>query len=349
MIRVLIVDDSDTARQALRLALESDSELCVVGEASDGDSALAKIQELGPDIVTMDVYLRRENGIDVVAEIMEHCPCPVLMVTAADLHHGEVSYAATLAGALDVMPKLPAPTHPAYADRSRMLIRLVKALAAVPVVHIRRRPKSDRKQLYDRPLSGLLRRWGNVRALAIGASTGGPPVVSTLLASVGTPMRLPVLLVQHISPGFIAGFAAWLAGTAGHAVRVVDGPEQLLPDTVYIPTEDRHLVLQNPDTVATTLDAPVAFNRPSVDVLFNSVATHLGTNAVGVLCTGMGKDGAEGLAALRQAGAYTIVQSPDTCAVGGMPQSAINLGAAEQVMSPSAIGRFLHEHFGPRS
>lgn len=341
MIKAVIVDDSPTAREALRLALESDSQIAVVGEAERGSQALRLIRRLDPDIVTMDVYLHNENGLDVVAAIMERCPRPVVVITGANLENSELGFAATAAGALEVVSKLPSPTSPGYESQRYRLLRLIKTLYAVPVVHhyhSRHRRFRPIKSSTPPPCHVSKR---PPRALLIGASTGGPPVVADLLLALPKPFPLPIAFVQHISSGFVDGFAAWLSQVTGHEVVITSEPVTVEAGKVYVACDDRHLIFRSQTTLASVNEDPIASQRPSVDALFESAARHLHNRVIAVLLTGMGSDGAQGMATLKSLGACTIAQKPSTCAVDGMPRAAIEQDAVEHVMTPEAIGEHL--------
>jgi two-component system chemotaxis response regulator CheB len=335
---VLIVDDSATARLALRWALESDPEIRVVGEAADRAEALELVAELEPDLVTMDVMLRHDDGIDVAAALMTGSPVPILIVTGRDLRDPQLVYQTMEAGALDVFPKLPVATSPEYDPQRRRLVRLVKALAGVHVV--RRRPRRA-----SRPERGPLpvpRPLGGVCEVALlGASTGGPPVLAQLLERIPAPAPLPIVVVQHMAMGFAEGFASWLSAATRHCTRIVEKACSLEPGVVYLAPSDRHLVFTARQSLGLSDEAPRFYQRPSVDVLFETAAVAVGGAAIAVLLTGMGRDGAAGLAALKRAGAYTIAQEPASCAVASMPETAIAAGAVEVVLPPDELAQAL--------
>ncbi len=350
MPRVLIVDDSATARLALRQALAADPQLEVVGEAQDGNSALAAVRALHPDIVTMDVRMRREDGVDVTARIMAERARPIVIVTSCNPKDPDLVYRALQAGALEVLAKLPGPLEADYAQRQRELVRTLTVLAAVPVVHRFRRgggapaprtvtsgpsvaeavPASPGEPMPSPRPDDTPRK---PRALLVGASTGGPPVISSLLASLPAPFPIPIVVVQHIAEGFASGFASWLASTTGHSASVVTGPVQLRAGHVHVAPDDANLRLETNGLLVRR--APSGTGAlPSIDILFKSSVESFGKRQIAVLMTGMGRDGTEGMAALHAAGANTFVQHPDTCAVGSMPSSVIAARAARRVLRP---------------
>lgn len=346
MISVLIVDDSATARVALRQAIESDPQLQVIGEAATGDEALRLVKRRNPDIVTMDVFLHHENGLDVAGAIMAQLPRPILVVTSGDVTDPTLAFRAIEVGALEICRKLPSPRSPDYPQLRDKLIRLVKTLAKVPVVSRHRRAEpsqrleGSRSPQPERAPAGVSEhRTCQPQLLVIGASTGGPPVLGSILGQLPKPFPLPIAVVQHMEGSFVKGFTLWLAGVTGHAVVCVEDWARLEPGTVYLPRAQRHLRCASADRAVASEDAPRGFHRPSVDVLFESAARHVGRDTIGVLLTGMGRDGADGLKQLHDAGAMTIAQDPQSCAVASMPSHAIEYGAASVVLNPDRIAR----------
>jgi two-component system chemotaxis response regulator CheB len=338
-IRILIVDDSQTARAALSELFASDPELCVVGEAATKDETLRLIESTAPDIVTLDIYLTRESGIDVAAAIMARCARPILLITGVNPNDPQLIYRAMEAGALEVRPKPPGASQPGHAAARDRLIRLVKSLAKVPVVHRYQRARAGAPTVAEKvqappPRSGR-------QVVLFGASTGGPPVLSALFEALPAPFPLPIVVVQHISPGFGEGLVQWLSQTTGHEICTVREPLTIEPGRVFFAADDRHLVFSSSTTITPDDSADSRFQRPSIDVLFESAARRIGANAVAVLMTGMGSDGARGLLALRQAGALTVAQRPETCTIDSMPRHAIDLKAAGVVLSPELIVGFL--------
>jgi len=332
--RILIVDDSATARLAMRRALETEPGLSVVAEASSRRLALAALEQVGADLVILDVHLRDEDGVDLAAEIMQISPRPILIVTGIDPDSPTLAFRALEAGALDVLAKLPSDADPAYEPLRRRLVRTVRALAEVPVV-TRRRRRAPVRPVVPSPSPRRPRRPGVV---VVGASTGGPPVLEQLLRDLAAPLPVPVVVVQHIAAGFVQGLASWLSNTTGHPTVVCHGATVLEPGAVYFAPDGLHLAFSGPRLVSVDDSPPRGFHKPAIDRLFETAALHAGADVVGVLLTGMGQDGAAGLAALRQAGAATVAQEPSTCIVGSMPSAAIKRGAAEVVAAPAQLG-----------
>lgn len=338
LVRVLVVDDSVTARLALRAALESDPAVCVVGEAEDGPSALRQVKALSPDIVLMDVYLRGHNGLDVAAEVMATCAVPILAVTAANPSDPALVFRGMDVGVLEICVKPPAPDDPSYPEARRQLTRLVKVLAHVPVVH---RAVKRRETVTPVPQRAPVNKVPGV--VLLGASTGGPPVLRAILEQLSRPFSLPIVLVQHMTAGFGQGFATWLQDATKHQVRVVNRSESLEAGVVYLAHDARHLRFTSAQTLTPGDEPPVRHQRPSIDVTFASAAEHFPGAVAAAVLTGMGNDGAEGLRALQLAGANTYVQSAETCVVDSMPNEALKLSTSARVVSPGELAIALQQ------
>ena len=345
MTTVVVVDDSASARLALRHALELDVSIRVVADASNATRAELAIREHRPDIVTMDVHLGSEDGIECAGRIMNACPTPILIVTGLDPKDPDLVFRAMQAGALEVFPKLPGPSSPAYSEGRTRLVRTVKALARVPVVTRHRRSAPATRAASTPPAPGSRRSTaienGSPRLVAIGASTGGPPVLHSLLSSLPAPFPVPIAIVQHICAGFTQGLATWLSTTTGHDVRVCENCDRLEPGRVYLGADARHLRVLSDAHLGPAGGAPRHLYRPAIDELFESAAQKLGPSVVAVLLTGMGSDGADGLRALREAGALTLAQSFETCVVDSMPRHAHSAGAVAHLLHPDEIGAML--------
>ncbi len=339
--RILIVDDSATARRGLSWALtDASSDIVVAGEAASKSEALAAIERLAPDLVTMDVHLGEDDGVELTSHIMATRPLPILVITGVDPRDPHLIFRAMQAGALDVLPKLPGPSDRFYASERKRLVRAIKALATVPVVTRRVRhpsappapPASAPPIGRGQPADGLVRSLDAPQIVVIGASTGGPPTLQSLLRSIPRPFPLPIVVVQHTSEAFVGTLTSWLSTSTGHRVFVAPAISSPGAGDVIVAPGDAHLTFVERGRLATKAGPPRNFHRPSVDVLFESAAKHCGSSALAALLTGMGADGAEGMLALRRAGATTLAQDPTTCTVDSMPRSAIDLGAASSVL-----------------
>ncbi|MCX7669178.1 MAG: chemotaxis-specific protein-glutamate methyltransferase CheB [Anaerolineae bacterium] len=337
MIRVLIVEDSPTLRILLKTILESDPEITVIGMATDGEEGIRQALALKPDLITMDVHLPGIDGFTATRRIMEQQPTPIVIVSSSvDRHEVMTTFNAIQAGALDVLQKPTSVHHPDFAALREKLITTVKLMAEVKVIRRYRSPMAQRR-------TGEPARAGRTfSVLAMGASTGGPAALNAILRDLPAGFPLPVLVVQHMTIGFTAGLVAWLQLESRLPIKIAEEGEYLRPGTVYVAPDDTHLVVAARGIVGLSKAPPVSHVRPSATVLFESVARIYGADAIGVLLTGMGDDGAAGLRAMRERGAATIAQDEATSAVYGMPKAAVDLGAADQVLPlPQISGAIL--------
>jgi two-component system chemotaxis response regulator CheB len=355
-IKVLIVDDSALVRKLLTEMLSKDSEIEVVGTASDPYVAREKIKALNPDVITLDVEMPRMDGVTFLENLMRLRPMPVVMVSSLTQRGADVTLRSLELGAIDFVakPKLDvAGTLTSYADE---LIAKVKTAANARVYA---RPKTIRataRQVDPRrtadailPLSAPHRVLRTTdRIVAIGASTGGTEAIRALLENL--PADAPAIVIsQHIPAAFSKAFAERMNRCSPMAVCEAQDGQYILPGHVYIAPGDRHLLVARDGAryVCRLNDGPaVNRHRPSVDVMFRSVAQNVGPNALGILLTGMGDDGARGLKEMLEAGARTIAQDEATSVVWGMPGAAYKLGAAEIVLPllriPAEILKFAH-------
>lgn len=348
MIRVLVVEDSATMRGHLRDSLAVDPELQVVGEATDGGQAVEMVGRLRPDVVTMDMMLPTMSGLVATEHIMAEHPTPILVVSSADRQELFSTYNALAAGAVDVLEKPRGDASDAdWGRRLRSAVRLVSRIRVI--THPRARLDGRRPaEVIPPPAAPAapLPAGDTLRLVAVGASTGGPRALTDLLRSLPAGFRPPVLCVQHIaaSEPFAEAFSDWLAGQTGRDVAYARDwtPVESLAGRVVLAPPDRHLLVR--DGVVRLSDAPPRYScRPSVDVLFESVATEFGAFAAGCLLTGMGRDGADGLLKMRTHGGVTFAQDEASCVVYGMPREAALLGAAAYVLPPSRIAARLAE------
>jgi two-component system, chemotaxis family, protein-glutamate methylesterase/glutaminase len=341
MIRVLLVEDSATMRGHLRESLAADPDLHIVGEATDGAQAVELVGRLRPDVVTMDMMLPTMSGLAATEHIMAEHPTPILVVSSADRQELFSTYNALAAGAVDVLEKPRGDASDAdWGRRLRSAVRLVSRIRVI--THPRARLDGRRPE--PPPLASVPP--DTLRLVAVGASTGGPRALTDLLRSLPAGFRPPVLVVQHIaaSEPFAVAFSDWLAGQTGRDVTYARDwtPVETLPGKVVLAPPDRHLMVR--DGILRLSDAPPRHScRPSVDVLFESVADECGEKAAGCLLTGMGRDGAEGLLRMRSHGAVTFAQDEASCVVYGMPREAALLGAAAYVLPPARIAARLGE------
>ncbi len=332
MIRVMLVDDSRLVREVIRGMIERDSEIRVSAEAANGAEAIERCVKTKPDVILMDIQMPVMNGIEAVKRIMETNPTPVIVLSAT-IHPGEVrsTFAALRAGALDAMAKPRGVVIPeSYAEISEELINRIKFYARVGKT---KGWHAVSKSVEEPGLSVPSR---SSKIVAIGTSTGGPRTLPLVLGPLPKDFPCPIVVVQHMGHGFMRGFAEWLGREITLPVRLVEEAVRLEPGKVYMPPDGVHIEVARGGAVLRE-GSPVNGCIPSVDVLFNSVAREYGERAIGIILTGMGKDGAEGALAIRKAGGTIIVQDEESSVIFGMPRAAIEINAATRVEPLRAI------------
>ena len=340
MIQVLIADDSPFAAQYLGALLVSDPEFRVVGVAKSGTEAVSMAQSLRPDIICMDVNMPGGDGYSATRTIMANNPLPVVIVSS-DTDQGQValSFKALEAGALTFVAKPPGPTSPGYARAVRDFIATFKAMAGVKV--IRRSSATSPNNAVIPAANFGSKASRNVRIVAIAASTGGPQMLQTIFQNLPRLLSVPVVVVQHITPGFERGLADWLGKTCSLPISIAVDGETLYAGQVYIAPDGFHLEVSRALRVLLVSGLPEHGVKPAGSRLLRSVAKGFGADAIGVVLSGMGRDGADGLKLMRDAGALTIAQTADSSVVHGMPGEAIRLGAACHVLDPLGIARMI--------
>ncbi|MEO0036273.1 MAG: chemotaxis response regulator protein-glutamate methylesterase [Pseudomonadota bacterium] len=336
-IRVLIVDDSALMRQMLSTLLGSDPGIEVVGTAPDPLVAREKIKTLNPDVLTLDVEMPGMDGITFLERLMTLRPMPVVMVSSLTAQGAAVSLRALELGAVDVVCK---PSDAAAAGFEARRVELIEKVKAAAVARLRPRDAATRAQPGRLSTSQLYR--SSEKLVAIGASTGGVEALRDIIVAMPADAP-PIVIAQHIPPRFSASFADRLNGLAAMRVKEAENGERILAGHAYIAPGDRHLLVRRSGAtlVAHLDDGPlVSGHKPSVDALFHSVATTCGAKAVGAILTGMGRDGADGLLAMRQAGADTLGEEESSCVVYGMPKAARDNGASQRELP---LGRIAEE------
>ncbi|HEY4356305.1 MAG TPA: chemotaxis-specific protein-glutamate methyltransferase CheB [Acidobacteriaceae bacterium] len=342
MIRVLVVEDTPVVQELLVYLLNSDPAIRVVGTASNGEEALEAVANKRPDVVTMDVHMPRLNGLDATRRIMETHPTPIVVVSgSANPQLTSLAFTAIEAGALAVVDRPRGIGHPDHEAGAAQLLRMVKAMSEVPVV--KRWVRRDGQQ--GQPVSSCAETDGTlpatVKAVAIGASTGGPPVLHKLLASLPADLPVPILIVQHISPGFSEGLVEWLQGTCALPIHLASQGARALPGNVYFAPDGFHMGIEADGKLSLSQEPAENGHRPSVAHLFRSVTRAFGSHAVGMLLTGMGKDGAQELKLMKDAGAVTVAQDKSSSVVHGMPGEAILLDGATFVVHADRLASML--------
>jgi two-component system, chemotaxis family, protein-glutamate methylesterase/glutaminase len=359
---VVVVDDSSVQRRFARTAIEADPGLTVVGEARNGRDALALIDRLRPHVVLMDLHLPVMNGIEAIERIMAVRPTPILVYSAfVDGADRDNAAAALAAGAVDVLEKPGAHGPAKLDDDAEALRQRLKLVSRAKVItHPRAKLGGSQATMTTRrlgasrpglcvpapvrptvPVEGLRPR--DVDVIAIGASTGGPQALATVLAELPSTLQAAVVVVQHMADGFIEGLASWLDGICPLPVAVGGNGRRLQPGTVTVAPSGLNLVVHKELRVTTHEPPPLQHHVPGIDVTFASIADVAGARAVGVLLTGMGRDGAAGLKRLRDGGAFTLAQDETTSAVYGMPAAAMALGAVDRQLPLAEVGPALRQ------
>lgn len=337
-IKVLIVDDSALVRNTYKVLLESDPEIKVTGTASDPYIAVQKIQKEKPDVITLDIEMPRMDGLTFLKKIMSQAPMPVLIISNQTVHGADVAVKALEAGAADVMAKPGMATSDEIMESRITLIDKIKSVYQAKNVRRENKTKSIVQPMLKRPVRNVA--WNSQSIIAIGASTGGTEAIKEILGNLplDTP---PVVIVQHMPEKFTTSFAKRLNEICIIGVKEGEDSDILLPGHAYVAPGGLHMTIkrfQNTYRLKIFNGELINRHRPSVNVLFNSVAEVAGKHAIGVLLTGMGDDGATGLLAMHQKGAFTIAQDEATCAVFGMPMKAIAAGGVSKVLPLQDIG-----------
>ncbi len=331
--KVLIVDDSALMRALLTEIIGDAPDLEVVGSAPDPIAAREMIKALNPDVLTLDVEMPKMDGLEFLSRLMKLRPMPVIMISALTARGSEVTLQALELGAVDFVAKPRAESVALlqnYAEEIRDKIR------AAHGAHLQRRPGAAAvAQRAETPLPGVSSRMLNEKIIAIGASTGGTEALKEVI--IRLPAEVPgIVMVQHMPETFTPSFAKRLDSLGPIRVIEAKGGERIQPGHAYLAPGHSHMTVKKSGSAWVTELAqtePVNRHRPAVDVLFNSVAREVGKNAIGVILTGMGKDGAQGMLAMRQAGAWNIGQDQESCVVYGMPREAALVGAVDEVVS----------------
>jgi two-component system chemotaxis response regulator CheB len=335
MIKVLIVDDSAVVRKILSEELSRYKDIEIIGTAVDPYVARDKIVRLQPDVVTLDLEMPRMDGLSFLTKLMKHYPLPVVVLSSLTPRNSEMALKALELGAVEVLGK----PGTAYSTQniSQSLVRAIRAAAGA---RIQRIPEKTEAAISPN-VSGILLTHTTQKVIAIGASTGGTKAIEVVLS--GMPVSSPgTVIVQHMPENFTSSFAKRLNDLCQMEVREAKDHDPVIPGVALIAPGNHHMLLYRSggSYLVKIKDGPmVHYQRPSVDVLFQSVATCAGKNAVGVILTGMGADGAKGLLAMKKSGAYTLAQNEESCVVFGMPKEAIKMGAADKIVGLTEVSR----------
>lgn len=341
MIKVLIVDDSKVIQDFLYHLLSSDPELQVIGVANSGYEAIELAKINNPDVITMDIHMQGMDGFEATRKIMEVIPTPIVIVSGSLTIKDEANvFKALEAGALAVVHRPPGFENPEFLNARKELIQTVKLMSKVKITRLFK--LSDEEQ---RGQLGVVHPFGNylkrIEVIAIGASTGGPMALQGILSRLPGDLPVPLLIVQHIAAGFSKPLKAWLAATSGIELKMAAEGEELLPGYGYIAPDHFHMGLTKGRRISLSDKPHEKGLRPSINWLFRSVALSFGMNAFGVLLTGNGKDGADGLKAIKDIGGLTLVQNAESSVVFEMPGEALRIGAADLSLSPERIAEIL--------
>lgn len=346
-IKVLIIDDSALIRSVMKEIINGHPDMEVVGQAPDPISARDLIKQVDPDVLTLDVEMPRMNGLEFLEKLMRLRPMPVVMVSSLAEQGNEVTLKALELGAVDFVTK---PRLGVTDGLNELADEIGDKIRAAARAKVRRHVLNEAAPSAPTPLSGQFLHTTE-KLICVGSSTGGTEALKEFL------MRMPasspgVLIAQHMPESFTNSFAQRLNGLSAMTVKEAENNERILPGHAYIAPGHSHLLVKKSGAFyfsELSKAEPVNRHRPSVDVLFDSAARVLGPNAVGVIMTGMGKDGAQGLLGMRQAGAHTIAQNEATCVVYGMPKAAVELGAAKEVIPLQDIAARVLEYLGRRN
>ncbi|MBI5598600.1 MAG: chemotaxis-specific protein-glutamate methyltransferase CheB [Deltaproteobacteria bacterium] len=334
-IKVLLVDDSMIALTLLKRMLSTASDIEVAGTAGNGKEALALIPELDPAVVITDLHMPVMGGLEFTKEVMARYPRPLLVVSVSVQEGSHNVFNLLEAGAVDVFPKPRSLIEEEFMARAEELKSRIRILAGVHV--FRRVKKGPPAAATPVKLKSPGATPQAPRIVAIGASTGGPQALQSILGQLPPDFPLPIVCVQHIGDGFLNGLIEWLGKSSQLSVMIAPEGEAPRPGTVYFPPEGAHLVVDETGRFRHSHEGPVSGHCPSVTMTFKSIAARYGAGAIGTLLTGMGADGAEGMKAIADAGGATIAQDEKTSVVFGMPRRAIDLGAAGEVLPLDSI------------
>ncbi|MGL4501404.1 MAG: chemotaxis-specific protein-glutamate methyltransferase CheB [Planktothrix sp.] len=366
-IRVVLVEDSAVALIILKRILSTSPDITIVGTARTGKEALTLVPIVQADVICTDFHMPQMNGLEFIQEVMTIYPRPILVISASVQSDDTQNVFQLLnAGAVDVFPKPKTGLASDYELIGQELIQKIKVLSGVKVFTKHRKSSpiispnrlsmtppplisrsvssSPKSQVTEPPnLFGVSSQ--TIKLLAIGASTGGPQALHTILTQFPSNFPVPIVCVQHISEGFLAGLVSWLNGECHLSIKIAMVGELPQAGSVYFAPDGHHLELSRTGRFAYSTAPPLAGHRPAVTKTLESVAECYGSGAAGVLLTGMGRDGADGMKAIFDRGGLTIAQNQDSCVVFGMPAEAIALGAAQHILSVNDIAPFILNRF----
>ncbi|MCB0368145.1 MAG: chemotaxis response regulator protein-glutamate methylesterase [Bdellovibrionales bacterium] len=349
-IKVLIVDDSAVIRKFLEKVLSLDSEIEVVGTAEDPYQAREKLVALKPDVMTLDVEMPKMDGITFLSKVMKHFPIRTIVFSSFTAQGSDSYFRAMEAGAIEVLEKPSIEVNQKLDLIATKIIQTVKMVSKArlqPLAESQPSAKVEKKELKPISVSPSLHRSSKPEIIAVASSTGGTEALKVFLKNM--PADIPgTVIVQHMPPGFTKSFANHLNEVYPFEVKEAENGDVVTAGRVLIAPGDFHMEIRRSGlkySIILHQDVPLHSVRPAADYLLKSVAKCAGSNSVGVVLTGMGKDGAEGLLEMKRNGAYTIAQDEKSCVVYGMPQAAVNIGAVDKILSLDKIGDEVLSHF----
>lgn len=347
-VRVLVVDDSLVMQRLYRKLLEQDGRFELLAIATNGQQAIEYVASYKPDVVSMDINMPLMDGVEATRQIMQLHPVPIVIVTS--LYHPqeqELAMRILEAGAVSIMTKPYGPGHPKFESSTRTYLSRLWYMSEIKV--IRRKPASPKlppKTVVksEKPKQSM-QSHAKPAVIVIGASAGGPEGVKTILANISATIDVPILIVQHIDPGFAEGYVHWLQSQSKIPVRLAGVNTTMEAGVAYLPPGNHHLMLRSKQTVTISTDAPVKGHRPAVSVLFTSAAAIFKDQTMAIILSGMGSDGAQEIKHLSDLGAVTLAQDEASCLVFGMPGVAIQLGGIKKVLPPLEIASEINHLF----
>lgn len=347
IIKVFIIDDSRVAREFLTYIIESDPELKVVGSAESGELALQWLQTQTCDVITMDIHMPHLNGFEVTKKIMESKPIPTIVISSGyTLTDNLLAFKALEVGALAILEKPGGLGDVNYVRKAKEIVDTIKLISDIKVVKRRHKPVFGEIKNVALHIESKV----EIKAVGIGASLGGPLAIAKILDDLPSSFPVPIFIVQHIVAGFTENFIKWLQERSNLQINQAKDGEKAKPGCVYIAADGCQMEIKNGDLISLDYTQNSAF-QPSVGRLFKSLAATYGSHCIGVILTGMGKDGAAELLTLKQKGAYTIAQDEESSLMFGMPKEAILLGAVNKVLPLNMIACTLNalvkaNHYG---
>jgi two-component system chemotaxis response regulator CheB len=343
MIKVLVVDDSPTVQELMKYILNFDKDIEVIGIANNGIEALKFLETMKPDVITMDINMPYMNGFEATKRIMQTNPVPIIIMTALfNSTDVERTFEAIQAGAVSVIDKPASIKNPNYNNICKNIINKIKLISEIKVVKRNFRRKIDLKQMIEIEPQ-FNNDCTNKKVVAIGVSTGGPPILKEIFSKLNENIKIPILIVQHITPGFINGLVDWLRQDTKIPIHIASNGQRILPGNIYFAPDDYQMEVIFNNIISLNKKDKINGLRPTVSSLFNSIANTYGKNSIGILLSGMGRDGVEEMKILKERGAVTVAQDKESCVVYGMPGEAVKINAATYILSLEKIAELINK------